>query len=441
MTLAARRAVVLALALGLPAGPAPAGPQNGNWKEPPRKVALATGLPLVYHLDRTSPMTVVALFAAGGKSAVPDGLDGLAYLATRLTLEIPDEGKVQDLMAQATRMNIICSEDYSALFIECLSENLEEALRVAGKIIQDPLMSGLRIARTKEYMKLFAQAEDDDAVSAGRNAALGAFFRGKSYGSATYGTEDSRKAIERKDVLAFYRRFFNSKGLFFTVVSDLDRAQVQAVLEKHFSRFPAGETIEVAAAAPVLPADREVVLRKEAKQAYVGRAFALPAPGPANQAMGTLLEVLLGRGPGSRLWGLRAKEKLAYNVDARVNWTRTAGILEAYLETEAAKSGRASDALDRVLSDLCLDGVTPEELETTKTMAKAGFLRSVETKSDRARRLGAFEVLGLGYEHLTGIFGAIDAVDAQALNEYIRAALPAERAVRVTVGPAEAGTR
>lgn len=432
----------LVLALGLLAGLlAPAGPPGGTWKEPPRKVALATGLNLIYHLDRASPMTVVALFAGGGKSAVPDGLDGLAYLTTRLTLEIPDEGKVQDLMAQATRMNVVCSEDYSALFIECLSENLEEALRVAGKIIQDPLMSGLRIARTKEYMKLFAQAEDDDAVSAGRNAALGAFFGGRAYGSATYGTEDSRRAIERKDVLAFYRRFFNSKGLFFTVVSDLDQARVQTLLEKHFSRFPAGETVEVPAASLILPADREVVLRKEAKQTYVGRAFALPAPGPVHQAMGALLEVLLGRGPGSRLWALRTKEKLAYNVDARVNWTRSAGILEAYLETEAAKSGRASEALDRVLADLCQEGVTAEELEMTKTMAKAGLLRSAETKSDRARRLGAFEVLGLGYEHLSGIFGAIEAVDPRALNEYIRAALPADRAVRVTVGPAEAGTR
>ena len=441
MTPTAGRALVLALGLGLLAGSAPSGPQNGKWKEAPRKVALATGLPLVYHLDKTSPMTVVALFATGGKSAVPDGLDGLAYLATRLTLEIPDEGKVQDLMAQATRMNIVCSEDYSALFIECLSENLEEALRVAGKIIQAPLMSGLRIARTKEYMKLFAQAEDDDAVSAGLNAALGAFFQGKAYGSATYGTEGSRKAIERKDVLAFYRRFFNSKSLFFTVVSDLDLAPIQALLEKHFSRFPAGETVEVAPTAPALPSDREVVLRKEAKQTYVGRAFALPAPDPAHLAMGMLLEVLLGRGPGSRLWSLRTKEKLAYGVDAAVTWTRTAGILEAYLETEAVKAGRAADALDKVLAAVCLEGVTPEELETSKTMAKAAFLRSAESKSDRARRLGAFEVLGLGYEHLSGIFGAIDAVGLEALNEFIRGALSAERAVRVIVGPAEAGTR
>jgi predicted Zn-dependent peptidase len=416
------------------AGALRAGPDV--WKEKPQKSALTTGVPVIFHRDKASPMTVVGLFAPGGRAAVPEGLDGLAFLTTRLTLEIPDEGKVRDLMAQATRMTYLCEEDCSFVFIECLSANLEDALRVAGKIIQDPLMTGVRIGRAKDMMELMAKAEEDDAVATGGNAALKAFFQGKGYGSSSYGTEASRKAIERKDVLAFFRRHFTAKNVFFCVTSDLDPAQVRALLEKHFAKFPEGERPEVPSPAPVLPADRDVRSVKDTKQTYIGRAYALPAPAaPADHAKGFLLEVLVGQGPGSRLWDLRTAGRLAYNVDSRVTWTRGGGILEAFLETENAKAVRAAEALDGALRELWEKGVGPGELEATKTMAKAAFLRSAEMKATRTRILGGFEVLGLGFEHISGLFEALDAVTLEELNAHIRSILDPERALRITVGP------
>jgi zinc protease len=433
------RALIVTLCAGLLTAAGPAGPDEGPWKQPPQRFPLKTGISMIYHQDKASPTTVVGLFVSGGRSAVPEGLDGLAYLTTRMTLEIPDEGKVQDLMAQATRMSLVCSEDCSIVLIECLSGNLKEALRVAAKIIQNPLMTGLRIGRAKEMMKLYAQAEEDDAVVTGHNAALKSFFQGKGYGSANYGSDASRKAIKRGDVVAFFRRFFTSKGVFFCVVTDLEQAPVQGLLEDHFSGFPGSQRADVPAPPPALPADREVVLMKETQQTYIARAYALPAPSSANQAMGYLLETLIGKGPGSRLWSLRATDKLAYNIDARLTWTRSAGILEAYMETENAKAAQADAALERALADLWEKGVTEGELETTKTMAKASFLRLVEAKSDRARILGLFEVFGLGYGYLSGIFGAIDAVTIGAMNTFIREALASDRALRVTIGPAADG--
>jgi len=412
-----------------------ASPRETSWRERPEKFTLSTGLSCVYHRDKSSPTTVVALFVRGGTSAVPAGLDGLAYLATRLTLEIPDEGKVQDLMSQATRMSLLCSEDCSIVLIECLSENLERALRVGSEIIQDPLITGLRIGRAKELMKLYGRAEADESPIAGRSAVLRAFFGGSGYGSAVYGTEESLKRIDRKDALAFFRRYFTRPNLFFCIGTDLDKGPVLALLEKYFSKFPDGEAATIVPDPPTLPSNREIALPKDTKQTFISRAFALPAPDEPNQAKGYLLETLLGKGPGSRLWGLRIDEKLAYNVDARVTWTRSSGILEAFLETENAKSTRAAAALDRALALLRDPGITDEELRTTRTMAKSQFLRRTEGKAPRMQVLGLFEVLGLGYGHLEGIFEAIDAVTLEDMNAYIRAALAPEKALKVTIGP------
>lgn len=431
----ARLAPLLLTCAGLLMSAVPSATQGSPWKERPEKFVLTTGLTCIYQKDRASPTTVVGLFVCGGKSAVPPGLDGLASLATRLALEIPDEGKVQDLMAQATRMSFVCLEDCSVILVECLSENLEEALRVAAKIIQDPLITGLRVGRAKEMMVLYGRADEDDSVVAARNTVMRALFASRGYGSGVYGTEESLKAIGRKDAVAFYRRFFTRRNMFFCVGTDLEREPVRALLEEYFSGFPDGETVDIPAVTPALPSERDIRVTKDTKQTYVGRAYVLPAPDASCQAKGYLLETLLGKGPGSRLWGLRTTQKLAYNVDADLTWTKSSGILEAYLETENAKSASAGAALDRTLSDLREKGVTEDELRTTKTLAKARFLRSMEAKAPRLRALGLFEVLGLGYDHLSGIFGALDTVTLEGLNAFIREALAPERSLGVTVGP------
>ncbi|HSA94489.1 MAG TPA: peptidase M16, partial [Acidobacteriota bacterium] len=112
--------------------------------------------------------------------------------------------------------------------------------------------------------------------------------------------------------------------------------------------------------------------------------------------------------------------------------------LEAYLETENAKAGRAAEALDRVLRELWEKGISADELEATKTMAKAFFLRSAETKVERTRLFGQLEVLGLGFAHVTGLFEAVDAVTLDGMNAYIRTVLDPAKALKVTVGPATA---
>jgi zinc protease len=427
------------LAVAVAAAPRPSGAGPEVWQRPPAKSTLENGIPLIYHQDKVSPITVVGLFVPGGRAAVPEGLDGLAYIATRLTLEIPDQDKAQDLMSQATRMSYACEEDGSIVFIECLSENLEAALKVAGKIIQDPLISGLRIGRSKELMELLAKAQQDDAVVSASAAALRAFFGGRAYGSSDYGSAASRKAIGRKHVVEFFRNHFTAGAVFFTVVSDLDQAIVRDLLDKNFSRFPDGGPPEVPSPLPSSPESGGVHLTKETKQTFVGRAYALPAPTADGHAKGCLLEVLIGKGPGSRLWGLRMDERLAYNVGSHVTWTRSAGILEAFLETENAKTDRAAQSLDRALETLWVDGVSEAELEATKAMTKAEFLRSIETKPERVRRLGRFEVLGLGFGQVVGFDDSIEAVDREAFNAYIKTVLAPDKALRVTVGPGTAG--
>ncbi len=433
-----RSAIVLLAAFVMAAGAAPgrrAEDPPRLWQNPPERFILGTGVPCVYQKDPISPTTVVALVIGGGKSAVPPGFDGLASVSTRLLLEIPDEGKIQDLMAQATRLSYVCLEDSSIVLIECLTEHLEDALRLAGKIVLDPLISGLRVGRAKDLMTANGKADEDDPVTIGRNAVFEAFFGGVGYGSALNGTETSLKAIDRKDVVSFVRRLVVKPNVFFCVETDLGREDIRRLLEKSFPAFPDAAAVDARAQEPALPDNRNISRERKTKQIYVGRAYALPRAGLADMARGDLLEILLGKGPGSRLWALREDERLAYGVDADVTWTRSSGVLIAHLETGRDRGSEAATALDRTLGVLREKGLTEEEMEATRTMARASFLRETEAKSPRLRTLWLFETLGLGAGSAAELPGAFDAVTLEEMNAYIRQVLDPARALRVTVGP------
>ena len=78
---------LLCLPLGKPLFP---GQDVPLWKIVPQKRVLSNGLSVVYHKDDSSATTVLHIVAKAGKTAQPEEKEGLAYLTTRLLLEIPD---------------------------------------------------------------------------------------------------------------------------------------------------------------------------------------------------------------------------------------------------------------------------------------------------------------------------------------------------------------
>lgn len=435
---AAKACIVVAACLAIQAVLLTAQQSSGPspWKEKPEKFRLETGMDCLYQRDLSSSMTSLQLFIPGGKSAVPEGKDGLAYLATRLTIDIPDFSAAQDFMALGTRMGVAVFEDCSVICLDCFSENLDSALKVASEIVQGPLFSGVRIDNIKKAMSIYGKAEEDNAMEAGHRAAMGMFFGGSGYGSALFGSDVSLKAIGKKDIATYHARLFTKDKMLFSVCSDLEKDKVRALLEKYFSKFNApraGDRL-LSPSLPSLPGDRTMVLDRDTKQTYVGRAFLLPSVTAATWAKGYLLEVLLGRGPGSRLWDLRASGSLAYNVGARVTWMRTSGVLEAYLETENVKKSRAVSALDETLRLLYEKGLTEEELRLAKSLARTQILRANEAKKSRAQAMGVWEVLGLGFDYLSAVFDSIDGVTAADLDAFIKEVLDPDKSILVLVG-------
>lgn len=406
-------------------------------KDQPEKEILSNGLTLIHQKDVSSAITVLQILIKGGKGTEPEEKGGLAYLTTRLAIEIPDRGKVQNLMNQASRIYMMCDYDYSHINITCLSEYMEEALKITSKIMLNPLFSGLRIERTKEQMLHKRKTQEDDPINVGHNAHLEKLFAKTGYGGSILGSEESLKAIKKKDIKNFYDNYFKAGGMVVAVISDMEKKTLNDILIKYLTEFPSGKLPESQQKTASIPEEKNFFIEKETKQFFISFAFPLPKITSKNFALSSIVENLLGKGVGSRLWALRYREKLAYNVNSRATQMKDGGILEVYLETDKEKKAVALESLKKVLNNLFENGIKEEELKVTKTNTKASFLRHNETKETRARNLASFEALGLGYEYLNKFSLEIDTIVLDEINAYIKDVLNPEKGVEVVIGPKE----
>lgn len=396
---------------------------------------LSNGLSLIYQQDESSAITVLQILIKGGKGSEAPGKDGVAYLTTRLALEIPDYKKVQKIMSQATRISLNCKSDYSFITVSCLSNYLEDTIKLLTDIMLDPLFSGIRIDNAKDRMNHQRKAEEDDSIRIAHNLIMENFFKGTAYEGSLLGSEDSLKALKKRDVQDFYDHHFIAGNMIAAVSTDLEREAVFKILEKYFEEFPPGIPPEKENISAVTSKKDKLYFEKDKKQAVVSVAFLLPGISPKTHILSSLLETLLGKGINSKLWSLRTKEKLAYTVNANVTLTKGGGVIEAYLETDSGKKETAMEALKTVLHDLYTDGITEEEFKDTKSYYKASFLRENETKENRAHTFAFFEAVGFGYEFFNKYFQEIDAVSLEEMNSYLKTILNPEKAVEIVVGP------
>lgn len=411
-----------------------------NWQNLPEKISLPSGLPVIYQQDDSSAITSIMFLFKGGKAAEPAGKDGLSYLTTRLMIEIPDSGKIQDLMNQATQISLTSRGDYSLISLTCLSKNLEEALKLVTSILKDPLFSGLRIDRIQEMMIHQREAMDDEPVNAAHHVLLESFFDNSPYAGSTYGSKESLKAIKKKDIENFYRSIFRTGNMTAVVSTDLDKAVILETIQKYSKDFPSEEMEAFPSAfTSSLPENKTVFLDKDMTQSLVSISFPLPETTSKNYILASLLDNFLGKGTHSKLWFLRSKKRLAYNVNSRTTLMKRGGILTAYLETDNTKRDTAKEALRGLFLDVFKNGMTEEDLQMTKANTKAFFLRGIETKEERTFQMAELEALGLGFEFMNSFFQEVDAVSLEESNSYIKKILNPERSVEVVIGPSEKG--
>jgi zinc protease len=312
---------------------------------------------------------------------------------------------------------------------------IDNALDLFLDTLLQPTFPGEEVEKRRREILLALKNREDDLAQIAFDLCYETLFTTHPYRFSILGSEESIRALQREQLIDYYRLLLNPERLVISVVGDVDTEQVTAHLREALMDLPA------AAAAPTLPPPdpRPTTTRQRRKaidkqQAHIVLGFQGVTLANPDRYPLKVLEAILSRQGGRLFYELREQRALAYSVTAFGVEGLAPGVVGVYVGTDPNKveeaTGAVRDELARVREEL----VSPEELEQARKYLTGSFEISLQSNSAQSEEMAFNELYGLGYENGRRYLAAINTVTAEDLRRVAQAYFDDNASTLVVVG-------
>jgi zinc protease len=392
----ARFATALLLASGASGALAQSeGPHVADFK-------LANGLELVVIPDHRTPVVTHMIWYKVGAADETAGKSGIAHFLEHLMFKGTEKnpaGKFSQVVASVgAHENAFTSNDYTGYYQRIPAERLKEMMsfeadRMTGLVLTDAVVLPERDVILEEQSQRVAnnpRARLGEQIDA-------ALYLNHPYGKPVIGWRHEMEQLTREDAIAFYNRFYSPNNAVVVVAGDIEPDQARAFAEETYGKVaPRGKFgPRVRPQEPPPVAVRSLTLADpRVAQPVLQRAYLVPSFHSAKPGVSPALEVLahiLGGGSNSRLYRALVVDK--HSAVSAGSYYDSAALDETKFGVFAAPAtGVTLPALendvDAVIAEVIAKGVTPAELERSKTRLIADAVYAQDNQMTMARWYG-----------------------------------------------------
>jgi zinc protease len=404
---------------------------------------LPNGLELVVIPDHRAPVVTHMIWYKVGAADETPGKSGLAHFLEHLmfkgTAKNP-AGKFSQVVARiGGQENAFTSQDYTGYFQRVPSEQLRtvmefEADRMTGLQLTDDVVLPERNVILEEQNQRVGnnpRARLSEQIDA-------ALYLNHPYGKPVIGWRHEMEQLSRDDAIGFYRRFYAPNNAIVVIAGDVDPAKVRTMVEEIYGKIPRHGTIapRVRPDEPPPVAVRSLTMTDpRVEMPTLQREYLVPSFRTAKRGESEALEVLahiLGSGSNSRLYrALVVDKQIAVMASA---WYDTNALdLSKFGVVGGPRPGvtlqQVESEIDAVIAQIIDRGVTPEELERTKTRLIADAVYAQDSQATMARWYGAALTTGATVNDVRSWTDRIRAVTAEQVQAAAKQWLEKQRSV------------
>ena len=391
---------------------------------------LANGLELVVIPDHRVPVVTHMIWYKVGAADETPGKSGLAHFLEHLmfkgTAKHP-AGQFSQVVARiGGQENAFTSYDYTAFYQRVPSEKLKTVME-----FEADRMTGLQLtdAVVRPELQVILE-EQNQRVRNNPRARLGqqidaALYLNSPYGKPVIGWRHEMEGLTRNDAIGFYRRFYAPNDAIVVLAGDVDPQAALKLAEETYGKVAPRNTIRPRKRPqePKPVAVRSLTLADpRVEQPLMQREYLVPSFHTAKPGESAALEVLahiLGSGSNSRLYNSLVVDKhLAVGAGA---WYQSDALdMSKFSVYGAPRQGvtlpQLEAATDAVIAELIKKGVTPQELERSKTKLIADAVYAHDSQRSMAQWYGVALATGstvADVEHWTDRIRAVTAEQVQ----------------------------
>ena len=431
-----------------PLGPKPAVPVPPPYVPPAPVVFDAANGIKVWLLERhTLPLVSVTVTVPIGASSDPNDKGGLA-LATASMLEEGGAG-ARNAIALAREIDTLgatfgthADADASQASLTLLKRNAARGFALLGDVVARPRFDGAEWKRVRELWLNDLKSRASDPSATARVVQRRALFGSDHpYAHPAEGTVASATRVSLDDVRRFYASAWRPERVTVVIAGDVDRAEATALVDAAFGSWKARADVPAASIvtppSPKGPWPRVVLVdRPDAPQSVIAAIRVGPAASDADVPALWRVNEAIGGSFTSRLnQDLREDHGWSYGARAGVSRSRGAGMVTASAAVHTEKTGEALKAMLADLDSFAKSGLTPDEMDKTRSQARGELVQAFESLQGATARLALDAALGLPPDYERTASERRDAATREDLARLAATYFDPREAVIVIVGP------
>jgi predicted Zn-dependent peptidase len=308
-------------------------------------------------------------------------------------------------------LNASTGTDLTWYYYSLPSNRLELWARLEGDRLTNPVLREFYTERDV----VIEERRFQESSPVGRlfESALGAAFFAHPYGNGVIGYASDLRKITRRDAEEFFRKHYVASNITVCVVGDVDAAEVRALAERYFSAVASGsEPPPVRTEEPRHDAQVRVI-REEDAQPVVTVAFMIPGRFHPQWHAYELLGSLLANGRSSRIYTRLVKEDQScsriFGGSGFPGSKYPCALALAGFVNSGSDPAAVEAAIFEETERLADEGVTDAELDKAKRLARADFIRQIQSNSGLSGQLALYQGM-LGDWRL--LFRELDRIEA-----------------------------
>jgi predicted Zn-dependent peptidase len=233
-----------------------------------------------------------------------------------------------------------------------------------------------------------------------------------NYGRSGVGWPSEVGQITASQAMEFHKKYYVGSNIVVAVVGDVKASEAMPVLEKYFSRVPAGpKPEEMTTVEPKQFAEKSVVIKEGSQPIYI-EGYHRPSYRDPDDAVYDAISDIMSNGRVSRLYRSLVRDQQIAAVAEGASPFPGSKYPSLFLFLAAPLPGHTStemsDAIHKEIEKLKTTDVTDAELAMYKTRARADLLRGLANNQGLSNALAEYQTR---YGDWRELFRQLDQVD------------------------------
>ncbi len=405
---------------------------------------LSNNMVLLHAERKALPIVTVVMAVRAGSVVEPSSKAGLAYLTATLLNEGTKKRTSREISEAIEfvggSLSASAGADYTTISLSLLKKDIDLGFDLLSDILMNPAFNEDEIKRKKRITRNWLIQQNEEPGVVASIAFSKTVFGEHPYARQVQGTIESLDLIARQDIIEFHNAFFAPNNTIMSVVGDISRDELKALLNKHLGQWKQ-KNISSAPLPSISAKNNPTVIKvnKDLTQANIILGhLGISRDNPDYYALSVMNYILGGGGFASRLMdSIRDNKGLAYDVHSYFSASKFSGSFQAGLQTKNESANAAIDEVLREIERIRTESVSDKELQYAKSYLTGSFPLRIDSNSKIAGFALAVEFNNLGLDYVDKYPSIINAITQEDILRVARKYLDTKNYILVVVGNLE----